>query len=171
MGRLGAEGSPNIWQSGGSGSRPLPHRLGGARPRKRVRFGHKGAHTHGTLESGMKPVSPRAPACQPTPTDPPANVPAAGQVPRPVIVVSGNGARWQGKKSPKMAFFGRSAKNMRASEPQRCGRGPPIGCAECPHARFGPGLYLVFWPFWLERPFWGHLLVIRVSQVPEQLET
>ena len=74
-------------------------------------------------------------------------------------------------KRAQNGIFGRSAKNMRASEPQRCGRGPPIGCAECPHARFGPGLYLVFWPFWLERPFWGHLLVIRVSQVPEQLET
>ena len=53
----------------------------------------------------MKPVSPRAPACQPTPTDPPANVPAAGQVPRPVIVVSGNGTRWQGKKGPKRRFW------------------------------------------------------------------
>ena len=49
----------------------------------------------------MKPVSPRAPACQPISTDPPADIPAAGRVPRPVEVVAGDRARRQGGKGPK----------------------------------------------------------------------
>ena len=37
------------------------------------------------------------------------------------------------------------------------GKRPPIGCAEWSHARFGPGLYLVFRPFGLGRLYVGHL--------------
>ena len=111
LGRLWAEGSLNIWQSRGSGSLPLPRRLGGARPHEHAHFGHKGACTHGALESGMKPVSPRAPACQPTPTDSPANVPAAGRVPRPVEVVASDRVRRQGEKGPKRRFWSPSAEH------------------------------------------------------------
>ena len=53
-----------------------------------------------------------------TTTDPPANVPAVGRVPRPVEVVAGDRARRQGEKGPKRRFWSLSGEQWGYKAPK-----------------------------------------------------
>ena len=132
MGRLGAEGSPNIWQSGGSGSRPLPHRLGGARPHEHTRFGHKGARTHGTLESGMMPVPPPRPRVPADPNRPPGQCSRRGAGPQ----ARNSGLRQRhtvaGQKGPKTAFLVAQRRTCGLQSPKDAAEDRPLGTLSGP---------------------------------------